>query len=70
MSEISPTFAFVAFNDEGTKVNTMFREYLTHAEAVLLSMPPSAERTLALRKLEESAMWLGKAIARTDGYHR
>jgi hypothetical protein len=30
--------------------------------AILENVPPSAERTLAIRKLEEASMWANKAI--------
>ncbi len=67
---VSSRFQFVAFSDKGTALNTAVREHLTEIETLINAMPPSAESTLSLRKLEESAMWLGKAIARTEGYHR
>lgn len=31
-------------------------------DTILGMVPPSAERTLAIRKLEEAAMWANKAI--------
>jgi len=36
------------------------------AEAVLGHCPGSAERTLALRKIEEAVMWANSAIARNE----
>ena len=37
------------------------------AELVIKLVPASAERTLALRRLEESFMWAAAAIARNEG---
>jgi hypothetical protein len=38
----------------------------TLAAVVLASCPPSAERTLALRKIEEAVMWANASIARNE----
>lgn len=36
------------------------------AHLILAEAPPSAERTLALRKVEESVMWANASIARNE----
>lgn len=67
---MDPRLQFVAFSDQGTELNNKVREKLSEVIADIESMPPSAERTLSVRKLEEAAMWLGKAIRVTPGYYR
>jgi hypothetical protein len=36
------------------------------AEAIERAVPPSRERSLALTKVEEAAMWMNKAITHND----
>lgn len=49
-----------AQKEQYLKIRTWARFF---AEAVLDCSPPSAERTLALRKVQEAVMWANAAIA-------
>ena len=53
--------------DQASRI-TKIREALKGAyEIVLENAPSSAERTLAVRKLEEASMWANKAIVMEQG---
>jgi hypothetical protein len=39
-------------------------------ETLLKDVPPGAERTLAVRKLEEASMWANKAVVFPGGYEK
>lgn len=62
MTDSNP-FEYHAPTPEQTENIKAVRNELNAAYLVLLSLvPQSAERTLAIRKLEECSMWANKAI--------
>lgn len=61
--EISDLFEYHAPTPEQTERIIAVRAALKEACAALVAhVPPSAMRTLAIRKLEETSMWANKAI--------
>lgn len=56
-------FVYQAPTPEHIKAIAAVRAQLeTTYECILTMVPPCAERTLAIRKLEEASMWANKAI--------
>lgn len=53
--------------DQPRRYEELRRSAKRHAELILKLVPPSAERTTALRRLEECVMWANAAIARNEG---
>lgn len=43
-------------------LQTVRQQFKDTYELLLVTVPPCAERTLAIRKLEEASMWANKAI--------
>lgn len=59
---MSKRFDFVKFDDKTAKKQADFKAVLTFVGGELESMRPSTSRDLALVKLEEAYMWIGKAL--------
>jgi hypothetical protein len=63
MPEARHPFEYQAPTDEQIMNITNVRTACTIVfKTILDSVPPCAERTLAIRKLEEASMWANKAI--------
>lgn len=57
-------FEYEAPSEDGTRRIQEVRTALKQAyEQILKSVPRCAERTTAIRKLEECSMWANKAVA-------
>lgn len=52
-----------AFSVREQDYSTLLRKKLEEAEAMLLKLNPSRERSLALTKLDEALMWANASIA-------
>jgi hypothetical protein len=55
-------FSYVDYDDASARKSGELRDAVQQVEALLLGLPESRERSLALTKLEEAFMWTGKAI--------
>jgi hypothetical protein len=60
------TFQYVPVSDEQKEVMQIFRDRYQMLADQLKELPTSRGMSLALTKLEESAMWLNKAITKND----
>ena len=60
------TFNYVQPTEEQIKIMQQFRENYTALYEDLKVLEPSRGLSLALTKLEESNMWLNKAITKND----
>jgi hypothetical protein len=61
-----PTFQYVAPTDEQKDIMQKFRDKYEVLSREIGELPTSRGWALALTKLEESAMWLNKAITQND----
>lgn len=61
-----PTFQYVAPTDEQKELMQKFRDAYADLYKHLEELEPSRGLALAKTKLEESAMWLNKAITKND----
>lgn len=62
-------FEYVAPTEESVEKIRQVRNAMKHLHDMIVAViPASAERTLAIRKLEESSMWANKAIVFTQVY--
>ena len=56
-------FGYIAYDDLATSKSGAVRAAMQEVETLLLQhLPESRPRSLALTKLEEAFMWIGKAI--------
>lgn len=55
-------FEYQAPTSESIVVIQNFRETCSNLHNLILGLPESRERSLAITKLEETSMWLNKAI--------
>ena len=55
-------FDYVRYDDEHTALQNHARHQVENLEAGIECLPASREKSLALTKLEECYMWIGKAI--------
>jgi len=53
-------------SDKQVQEITTVREGCKALHTILLALPSNAERTLAIRKLEEVSMWANKGIVMAD----
>lgn len=60
------TFQYVKPTEEQIEVMQKFREVYSTLYDTLKELEPSRGLSLALTKLEESNMWLNKAITKND----
>lgn len=51
------------FDKQEKEYSILLRRKLEEAEAMLLKLSPSRERSLALTKLDETSLWANAAIA-------
>lgn len=56
-------YARKEFDERETEYSALLRLKLEEAEAMLLKLNPSRERSLALTKLDEALLWANAAIA-------
>lgn len=56
-------YARKEFDERETEYSALLRRKLEEAEAMLLKLNPSRERSLALTKLDEALLWANAAIA-------
>lgn len=61
-----PTLQYVQPTDEQKEVMQKFRDKYEALYKEVQQLPASRGLSLALTKLEESAMWLNKAITKND----
>jgi len=59
---MSERFAFVKFDDAHLEHQRMVREHTESLEELVSSLGPSRSVSVALTKLEEFYMWVGKAL--------
>lgn len=63
-------FDYVAYDESAQAKQNAAKHYAKLMETCIeTNLPPSAEKTLALRALEVSYMWIGKAV-RDDQINR
>lgn len=55
-------FTYVDYDAHSMEKSLAIRDALREVEALLMRLPESRPRSLALTKLEEALMWAGKAI--------
>ncbi len=55
-------FDYVAYDEKATKDQAWFKEIVTRVEAGIGGLDSPRAKALALTKLEEVYMWIGKAI--------
>lgn len=60
------TLQYVQPTDEQKAIMQKFRDKYEALYTELKQLPPSRGMSLSLTKLEESAMWLNKAITKND----
>lgn len=53
---------YVKYDEEATSLQALFKMTFDNLVEALEKMPSSREAALAITKLEESYMWVGKAI--------
>lgn len=56
-------YAIKKFDEGEAEYSVLLRRKLEEAEAILLKLNPSRERSLALTKLDEALLWANAAIA-------
>lgn len=56
-------YAIKKFDEGEAEYSVLLRRKLEEAEAMLLKLNPSRERSLALTKLDEALLWANAAIA-------
>ena len=56
-------YAIKKFDEGEAEYSVLLRRKLEEAEAMLLKLNPSRERSLALTKLDEALFWANAAIA-------
>lgn len=61
-----PTFQYVKPTEEQVTVMQKYRDLYAALYEELNSLPKSRGLTLAMTKLEESAMWLNKGLTNND----
>ncbi len=59
---MSKRFDYVRYDETAQKLQEQFKVKVSELEALIESLPPSRGGSLALTKLEEVYMWVGKAI--------
>lgn len=61
------TMQYIKPDEEQIKVMQTFRDkYEALCEEIKAEIPPSRGQSLAITNLEQSAMWLNKAITKND----
>jgi hypothetical protein len=55
-------FDYVAYDDEAQKAQAQFKEIFIEVDRYIDCLENGREKALAITKLEESYMWIGKAI--------
>jgi len=55
-------FDYVAYDDEAQKLQTYFKNTFTKIDEYLNCLEDGRSKALAITKLEEAYMWIGKAI--------
>lgn len=55
-------FDYIKYDDKRQAVSNLFKELYTHVSSAIEAIPPGRAQSLALTKLEESYMWVGKAL--------
>lgn len=55
-------FSYIAYDEQSAQKSGQVRDHMQQIEALLLQLPESRACSLALTKLEEAFMWVGKAI--------
>jgi hypothetical protein len=55
-------FDYVKYDDKAAGSQDFFKRQVTVLELGLNSLPDSREKSLAMTKIEEAYMWIGKAI--------
>lgn len=59
---MSNRFDFVAYDEMAKDQQAITKQLFVNLETVILSLAPGRSQSLALTALEESYMWVGKAI--------
>ena len=69
MNELQDRFEYHTLNNEQKTVVALIREQMkVTARFIDDAITDGREKSLALTKLEECAMWINKAISRSDEY--
>jgi hypothetical protein len=55
-------FDYIAYDDEAKELQSEFKALFAKVEFQIDAFPPGRAKALALTALEESYMWVGKAI--------
>lgn len=55
-------FDYVRYDDEAQRVQTQLKGAFNNIDLMLSQLPDGRAKSLALTKLEEAYMWVGKAI--------
>lgn len=55
-------FDYVRYDDEAVRQQNAFKQVFGGLDAMLGALPDGRAKSLALTKLEEAYMWVGKAI--------
>jgi uncharacterized membrane-anchored protein YjiN (DUF445 family) len=55
-------FEFVKYNQESIKKQEYFKDLVTRLEKAIVKLPTIRETSMALTRLEECYMWIGKSI--------
>lgn len=60
---MSGRFDYVKYDDDATKLQEGFKEVFEELEGLVVeNLKPGRAQSLALTKIEEAYMWVGKAI--------
>ena len=63
-------FSYVKPTDESINTIISFRDELSKLYDKILQLPMSRERSLAITKLEETTMWINKAIVFNQSFNQ
>lgn len=56
------TFDYVRYDDKAAAQQAVFKTSMEQMEGMIATLQPGRARSLALTKLEEAYMWVGKQI--------
>lgn len=59
---VEERYGYIAYDDKSKQLSAYIQGHLLTVESFLSNLPNTREKALAMTKLEEAFMWVGKAI--------